>query len=62
MCYDIESAVQRNRVRWSLTKRGVIRFLKEGEPDHFVVARGGKALFTGRDFLDEHGEGTEEDA
>lgn len=55
VCYDIESAVQRNRVRWSLTTEGAVRFLREREPDHFVVARGGKAFFTGREFLEEHG-------
>jgi hypothetical protein len=54
--YDIESAVGRNRVRRSLTEDGVIHFLREREPDHFVIARGGKALFTGREFLEEHGE------
>lgn len=54
VCYDIESAFQRNRIRWSLTTEGVIRFLREREPEHFIVARGGKALFTGREFLDKH--------
>lgn len=56
MCYDIESAVRRNRVRLSLTKEGVVRFLKKREPNHFVVARGGKALWTGREFLHKFGE------
>ena len=56
VCYDIESAAQRNRVRWSLTTEGVTRFLREREPDHFIVARGGKALWTDREFLEEHGE------
>ena len=51
MCYDIESAVRRNRVRLSLTRDGIVRFLRDREPDHFVVARGGKAFFTGREFL-----------
>jgi hypothetical protein len=32
-------------------------FLKKREPDHFVVARGGKALWTGREFLEEHNRG-----
>jgi len=55
VCYDIESAVQRNRVRWALTTEGTVRFLRERQPEHFVVARGGTALFTGREFLEEHG-------
>jgi hypothetical protein len=54
VCYDIESAAQRNRVRWSLTTEGVIRFLKKRNPEHYVIARGGKALYTGREFLEEH--------
>ena len=61
VCYDIESAVQRNRVRWSLTTEGAVRFLRERQPDHFVVARGGKALYTGRKYLEEHCDGFEED-
>lgn len=62
VCYDIESAIGRNRVRWSLTVEGVLRFLREREPDHFIIARGGKALWTGREFLEEHGERVEDDA
>jgi len=57
VCYDIESAIGRNRVRRSLTKDGIIRLLKKRQPDHFVVARGGKALWTGREFLEEHNGG-----
>jgi hypothetical protein len=57
VCYDIESAIGRNRVRWSLTKDGAHRFLQEREPDHFIIARGGKALWTGREFLEEHNGG-----
>jgi hypothetical protein len=59
VCYDTESAIQRNRVRWSLTTEGAVRFLRERKPDHFIVARGGKALFTGREFLEEHSEDEE---
>jgi hypothetical protein len=55
--YDIESAIGRNRARWLLTVEGVLRFLREREPDHFVVARGGTALFTGQEFLEEHNGG-----
>jgi hypothetical protein len=62
MCYDVESAVRRNRVHLSLTKDGVIRFLKKREPDHYVVARGGQPLWTGREFLEEHGESVKDDA
>jgi len=61
LCYDIESAIQWNRVRRSLTTEGVVRFLRERQPEHFVVARGGKALFTGREFLEEHCEDWEDE-
>lgn len=44
-----------------LTKDGALRFLREREPDHFVVARRGKAHYTGREFLEEHGEEVEDD-
>ena len=59
VCYDIESAIGRNPVRRSLTTEGAVRFLKKREPDHFVVARGGKALYTGREFLTQHDGGWE---
>jgi len=61
LCYDLESAVHRNRVRWSLTTEGAVHFLRERQPEHFVVARVGKALFTGREFLEEHSEDSDEE-
>ncbi|MCS3859475.1 hypothetical protein [Salinibacter ruber] len=49
-------------MRWSLTTtEGTVHFLRERQPDHFVVARDGKALFTGREFLEEHCEDWEDE-
>jgi len=59
--YDIESAIGWNRVRRPLTKEGAFRFLKKRQPDHFVIVRGGKVLWTGREFLEEHGEDSKDD-
>lgn len=55
VCYDIENSIGRSCVRWSLTTEGAIRFLRERKPDHFVVAREGKPLFTSQEFLEEYG-------
>jgi hypothetical protein len=53
--YDIEGANERNRVRRLLTKENVLHFLSTRDPEEFVIARGGMKLFTGREFVEEHG-------
>ena len=53
VCFGIESAIGRSRVRQSLTAEGVVRFLKKRQPDHSVVARGEKVFSTGCVFLEQ---------
>lgn len=46
--------VPESRVRRALTTGGAVRFLREGQLEHFNGVRDEKVLFPGRRFLEEH--------